>query len=313
MAHIASPMHFATTDYNSHEESAQQSNLLVIAVPTSLLLHLLIATFFIQSEHTVPKVNTPQLVAINLLPTNPNKPLEQAPKELVLPPAATEQAVVEQAAAEETLKPGAAVGPRPIADLRDLAGGRGVDAVMQINALEVESSQATGVDDAVSRSIPSVDSISRSVRKLSRSSEAQFYSTVCNPLEEEERLKECALKPNASYAELEVNAIYQAFNPAQEISRSAAVSAVVSSQAQAVASRLRSELPQGLSGYLIEELEAGISHSVNEGNRAVQHMIDMTDKSSAAAQARQVLGNPLLIDLKRAQRNPTRGVLISPP
>ena len=42
-------------------------------------------------------------------------------------------------------------------------------------------------------------------------------------------------------------------------------------------------------------------------------MIEMTDKSSAAAQARQVLDNPLLLDLKRAQENPTRGVLLSPP
>ncbi len=306
------PMEFAATNYNSREELTQHSNFLGVAIPISLLLHLLLVSFFIQSEQEVAKVTAPQLVAINLLPTNPNKPLVQAPIESAVAPAVTEAGVTAPAAVEEEPTAGAPAGPATTADPGDLAAGREADTAPQIKAQEVASPKTAEQDSAVSRLIPSLDSISQSVRELSRSSEAQFYSTVCNPLEEEEGLKECAPKPNASYEALEGNAIYQSFNPAQEISRSAAVSAIVSSQSQAVAGRLRSELPQGLSGYLIEELEAGISHSANEGNRAVKHMIDMTDKSDAAAQARQVLGNPLLIDLKRAQKNPTRGVLISP-
>jgi hypothetical protein len=63
-------------------------------------------------------------------------------------------------------------------------------------------------------------------------------------------------------------------------------------------------LPRGLSDYVLEKLEAGITLNTNLGNRAVDHMLNFTDKSAAGAIARELLSDPWVVKkLNSANRN----------
>lgn len=302
---ILIPMEFAAIGNTPCKETSERPSFLTIAVSVSVLLHLLIAYLLVKSDIEAPLRETPEFVEITLRPTNPNRVLESPPNEpveepLVEPPTSAEVPSVRSRDEEERV----AQAQEPsglIESITDIPSDESL-------ATEVHKTQSTSVNR-----LPTLQAISQSVRELSRSREAQFYPYVCNPLEEDEGIKECAPRSSTAFGALETNSVYQALNSTRELSRSERAAGVVSSQARSLTDRLEVELPAGISDYLIQELEAGISHSVNEGNRAVQHMIDMTDKSDAAAQARQVLNNPLLLDLKRGQQNPARGIQISPP
>lgn len=302
---ILIPMEFAAIGNTPREETSQRFSFLTIAVSVSVLLHLLIAYLLVNSDIEAPLRETPEFVAITLLPSNPNRVQESPPKEPV------EEPLVElQTSAEEPLVQSRDE-EESIAQAQEPSGL--IELVTDISPDEGLATEVHKTLPTIANPLPTLQAISQSVRELSRSREAQFYSYVCNSLEEEEGLKECAPQSSTAFGALETNSVYQALISTRELSRSERAAGVVSSQARSLTDRLRGELPAGLSGYLIEELEAGISHSVNEGNRAVQHMIDMTDKSDAAAQARQVLNNPLLLDLKRGQQNPARGIQNSLP
>jgi hypothetical protein len=305
-------MDFAAADNTTREELTQQPSLLA-PVLVSIGLHLLLAYGFVQSKIAPPNPARPEFISIGFQPSNPNRLVTPRLDEAVLP----SKTIAEPALAQAELE-GDGVDSIAPSEL-DVAAGSGAKQPLgpeltgQGQAETVHEPEVKEVSRSSRGAAPTSDSISRSVRELSQARQTRFYSRQCNPLEEEEGLKECAPKSNASYDALEFNAVYRAFTPAALVTRSERASAVISSRRSSVVTRLREEIPDGLSGYLIEEMEAGISHGANAGNRAVQHMIDMTDKSDAAAQARAVLGNPLLLDLKRSQQNPTRGVLAVPP
>ena len=71
---------------------------------------------------------------------------------------------------------------------------------------------------------------------------------------------------------------------------------VVSTESKELAGR-QGDLcwPVRLSDYALEELEAGITHNLNQGNRAVDHMRNLTDKSAAGAIARELLSGPWVV------------------
>jgi hypothetical protein len=61
-----------------------------------------------------------------------------------------------------------------------------------------------------------------------------------------------------------------------------------------------------LSDYVLEELQAGITHNTNVGNRAVDHIDLMTGRSAAATMVRQILGDAWVV--KRAKELQQRKV-----
>jgi hypothetical protein len=306
-------MDFAAVDNDTPEEVTQQSSFLGLAVLLSVLVHLLLVYFFMQSKIVAIAEIAPDFVAIRLLPSNPNRLLTPSPDAGVLPVDTVAEPPLDQIDFGDDANVSLELNAVNVAKALETEAPLDLELAAQGQSKAVQEPEINVPRRPVSGPMPTLDSISQSVRELVQSRVRQFYSYACNRLEAEEGLKACAPKSTISYAVLDSNTMYQAFSPATAVSRSERASAVVSSRLGSLASRLREEAPDGLSGYLIEELQAGISHSVNEGNRAVRHMIDMTDKSDAAAQARAVLGNPLLLDLKRAQQNPTRGVLLAPP
>ena len=74
------------------------------------------------------------------------------------------------------------------------------------------------------------------------------------------------------------------------MSRTERSAAVVSTESKALAGSLGDlGLPDGLSDYVLEELEAGITHNADLGNRAVENMLNSNDKSAAGAMVRDLL------------------------
>ena len=89
------------------------------------------------------------------------------------------------------------------------------------------------------------------------------------------------------------NSTYRSLNPVRVLSRSERTLPAVTENAAALAGRLQNmAIPEGLSDYLMEEVEAGITHNTNAGNRNLENIDVMTDKSDAAKIARDVLGDP---------------------
>ena len=81
----------------------------------------------------------------------------------------------------------------------------------------------------------------------------------------------------------------------------------MSTQSEALAGRLSDlRIPEGFSDYVLEELEAGITHNANPGNRAVDHMLNFTDKSAAGAIARDLLSDPWIV--KKAKQRQQKKV-----
>ncbi|MFK7862766.1 MAG: hypothetical protein AB8B95_00925 [Pseudohongiellaceae bacterium] len=155
---------------------------------------------------------------------------------------------------------------------------------------------------------PSVLTVQESLRQIRDSSRSQLYSYSCNPLEEEAGIKDCSGGSDSSVGELEYrpverNLVYRALNPTRELSRSERSLNVVSTQSRDLAERVSSlELPTGLSDYVLQEVEAGITHNADLGNRTVQHMIDSTDKSAAGAMARDLLSDPWVLKQEKLNR-----------
>ena len=118
---------------------------------------------------------------------------------------------------------------------------------------------------------------------------SRFYSYDCNKLEEEEGLRDCAPTNELDYALVERNPVYEFHNPRQQRSRTRETSGLLYSQTANIDVQLAaSGLPAGLSDYVIEELEAGVSVYSDTGNRAVQLMDHMVDRSEAAIMAERL-------------------------
>lgn len=309
----SSNLEFIDFEDSPREGALEQSSFIKLATFVSVLLHSLLIFFLMGSDPEKALIAERESIEIKLLPSNPNRVSPPLAEDSSTEPLPSQRPLTDLVIGEAE--------PELIPELQQPVSSPSVEPET-LNRFELDTDSLANETQSEQRDLqesnfetlrPTVEAISRTVRDVSRRNETQFYTYRCNPLEEEEGLKICAPSSSRAYESLETSAIYQAFNPSRVSSRFERVSGLVSSQARDLSDRLRGQLPEGVSGYLIEELEAGITHSVNEGNRAVNFMIEMTDKSSAAAQARQVLDNPLLLDLKRAQENPTRGVLLSPP
>ncbi len=296
-------MDFAVTETTLREQETDTASIGMPAIGASIALHLGLGLWLLQSDIAQPNYTLPESMAIKLLPSNPNRRElpDTLPREVESAPPVLSEPLVEAEVALTSSPNEQAIVTEPA-----------VPVELPVLEERVQDPQNSQADSAVELppTMPSLQGISETVRAINSAQQTRFYSYRCNPLEEIEGLKECEPSREANFAAADNNPVFQAFSPVATVPRSEQAAPVLAAEAKGLAGRLRGEIPQGLSSYVLEELEASISHNANTGNRAVQQIIEMTDKSDAAAQARQVLGNPLLIDMKRANANPSRAALI---
>jgi len=143
--------------------------------------------------------------------------------------------------------------------------------------------------------LPSVLMMQEPLQNIEAQRQTRFYSYNCNPLEEEAGIRDCQSSGQGELQSTSLqleqrNSTYRALNPIRQLSRTERSAAVVSTESKALAGSLGDlGLPDGLSDYVLEELEAGITHNADLGNRAVEHMLNSNDKSAAGAMVRDLL------------------------
>lgn len=131
--------------------------------------------------------------------------------------------------------------------------------------------------------LPSVAVIQQTIEVMESDRRSRFYAYNCNPLEEEAGIRECEPIDDRDFTPLERNPVYEFHNPVVQRSRSRETLNTIARESAALAARLSlSDVPAGLSAYVLEELEQSIELYSNNGNRALAHMNSMVDRSAAA-------------------------------
>jgi hypothetical protein len=137
--------------------------------------------------------------------------------------------------------------------------------------------------------LPTSESVRQILSTIQNNEASRFYTYDCNKLDEEKEFNDCAPSDGRDYSSLTRNPVYDYHNPAVEISRSRETFTTIARQSSGISEQLAlSNLPVGISAYLLEELEQGIETYSNDSPRTIDHMNTMTDKSAAGEMARRI-------------------------
>lgn len=294
--------------------SSREGRGLLIAVAASLLVHVLILSFFLNARIGADPVSLPSTVSIRLVPSNPVLTPEESPvQEAPAPEPAVENAVIsapidseivelatEALAVEDPALQAEPQSPAQVDEPPPVAEPSQDQIVDTTDALPVAPAQPrVNIPEVV---LPSSEDLAQSIRAVEAQRTSRLWAYDCNPQQQESELITCddrAQAPDAGSVSRfsSQNAItsqtYQRFNPTQEVTRAQRSLPTVSRNAPALAARLDSiAIPADLSAYLRQEVEAGISHNANQGSLAADMQDRLTDQSDAAQQARQFTDDP---------------------
>lgn len=314
-------MNFDATDIRSPKPKRRELGKLVPAVLISLAIHGGLLAVIMNSEVGGQAAVERQVVAVRFIPQNPLADLVD-PSSVDLPPdepSTAEPSTIAPTAIESSTLESQVVETVDVLSESSKPQLEQAEPDAQENVLpdndkakiaEAETSVpgANETEDVpASIAAPSVLAVQKSLRDLQDNSVSKFYAYDCNPLEEEIGLKDCrpqfdTLK-ESGYQPVQRSLTYRTLNPTRSLSRSERSLDVVSSQSEALTARVSNlNIPEGLGEYITQELEAGISHNADLGNRTVEHMLKSTDKSAAGAMARELLSDPWVVKKTKQQR-----------
>ncbi|MBU14274.1 MAG: hypothetical protein CMQ14_04190 [Gammaproteobacteria bacterium] len=261
--------------------SSREGRGLLFAVAASLLMHVLILSFFLNARIGADPVSLPHNVSIRLVPSNPLLTPEETP-------------VAEDLRAQAEPQAPAEVGESP-----PIAEPRPEQIVDTPLPLPLPVQPRVNIPQIV---LPSSEDLVQSIRAVEARRTSRLWTYDCTPQQQESELITCddraEISAGSSVSRFSSqNAItsqtYQRFNPTREVTRAQRSLPVVSSNAPSLAARLDSiAIPEDLSAYLLQEVEAGISHNANQGSLAADMHDRLTDQSDAAQQARQFTDDP---------------------
>lgn len=289
--------------------SSREGRGLLFAVAASLLVHVLILSFFLNARIGADPVSLPGTVSIRLVPSNPLLTPEDAP----VPEPAVENAPISPPIDSEIIElateslavedPALSAEPQSPAQVDQTPS-----PVVSSPEQSVDTAETPPVAPAQPRVnipqvvLPSPEDLVQSIRAVEAQRTSRLWAYDCNPRQQESELISCddrAQTPDASSVSRfsSQNAItsqtYRRFNPTQAVTRAQSSLPTVSRNASALAARLDSiAIPADLSAYLRQEVEAGISHNANQGRLAADMQDRLTDQSDAAQQARQFTDDP---------------------
>ena len=259
---------------------------LTIAIAGSLLLHLALASVIVPAR--LPTASPPEArpVRIALVPENPLRAPEPAVSAAPTRPESQPEPVIapdpgEPTAADVDAPPEtAAATPPPQAPPPA--------PVVTVPAVELPDSRA----------------VLQSLQQLQQARASRLYQFDCDERQRRSDLLDCGDEDTArDYEALTTNPTYRALNPVRELTRSQRTVGTITQNAAGLAARLRdSDVDPQLQEYLLQELEIGISEHANQRQSAVETIIRMTDQSAAAQQAREILGDPWVIQRARELR-----------
>lgn len=299
-------MNSATFEIEPRVEKGPALSKMLPAVVFSLVLHGGLLAVLMNSEISEPELERRTFVSVRLYPESP---LQEIGNEAPLVESTEPDAIIENVDTEiefDSIEP-----VQEISAVAETEATVPNQQPVQADDAEIEALDAAPVrpsDRGSEVAPPTVATVRESLRQLDDTSSSLFYRYDCNPLEEEAGIKECnpslgQTPDGRGYQPAERSLVYRGLNPVREISRSEKSLDVVSSHSRELAERLGSvAVPEGLSDYVMQEVEAGITHNADLGNRAVQHMINSTDKSAAGAMARELLSDPWVVNKAKQNR-----------
>lgn len=254
-----------------------------LSFAVSAVLHFALASalfYFVAGDIATIEELVPASIKVEFVPFNPL--LSQTEENIPEPPS-------ESAAPIPLAEPSSVL---PVAESEPENNQTDVPLISEPEIAEAGSEESPAVDSLSlleTVTLPSVESVQRVLSNLQRSDASRFYTYDCNKLEEENGFSDCASRDARDYSLLTRNPVYDFHNPAIEISRSRETVTTLARQSARVSEQLAlSDLPPGLSAYVLEELEQGIEAYSNNSSRALGHMNTMVDKSAAGVMARRL-------------------------
>lgn len=249
----------------------------------SAFLHFALAStlfYFVASDKGRLEEVAPRLVRVEFVPINPllGQTEEAIPE---IPPESVSPLPLEQPNPTST-----------VAESQPVSEQVNVPDSSESIVAEIptpENSDASTLPQVEKFTLPSVESVQRVLSNLQRSDASRFSTYDCNKLEEESEFSGCAQGDVRDYSALTRNPVYDFHNPAVETSRSRETVSTLARHSARISEQLAlGDLPEGLSTYVLEELEQNIETYSNNSIRSLDHMNTMVDKSAAGAMARRV-------------------------
>lgn len=276
------------------ESRVREQRLLLAGLACSLLLHFSLGGVLVTFEPDAQETPTPDIVSIRLLPSNLLREEMLEPEaivveeELVEEPSEEPIAQAVELAAEESL-------PEPVDESEPLPETAFETEVAQSEEVlpesEIPDSQA--VLDPPVIVIPNSEIVTRSIQSIESENTSRLWAYDCNAQQQESDFIRCDDQATPDYDRVRDKNTYRSLNPVRVLSRSQRTLPTIAENTGYLAGRLQDiQIPEGLSDYLMEEVEAGVAHNTNAGNRTLENIELMTDKSDAAKIARDVLGDP---------------------
>lgn len=288
-------MAVTTTQWEWDEQDAErvspvtrQRTLLWFAVSCSLLLHGGLVAALLISARGEPGPMAVSPVRINLVSANPltmQSAMEAAPEFIA-------ERVVNDAGLTPDTPTELPAEPADIAE--QVVPPESPNAVAESPGIVAPTAEADVRLRTPAISLPSILSIQQTIQAVNSEAQSQSWVYECNRLEEDAGLRTCDSNANAQnrYENIERNVHYETLNPVRQPSRTERSLSTVYQNTAAVVGALRADgVPDGLAGYMLEELAAGTSLYTNNGTDRNQHMRRMTHRSAAAQQADRVLGD----------------------
>lgn len=253
----------------------------------SAILHFALAStlfYFVASDIERIEELVPGLIRVEFVPSNP---LLSEVEEII------PEAPAERAAPISLAEPDPS--SLPVIESQPESSQTEVSEISEseiAEAVPVENSDANSLQRVETAPLPSAESVQRVLSSQQRSDAPQFYTYDCNMLEEEREFNDCAPSDTRDYSSLSRNPVYEFHNPEIEISRSRETVTMLARQSAQISDQLgSSNLPAGLSGYVLEELEQSIETYSNNSVRALNHMNTLVDKSAAGVMSRRIFDN----------------------
>lgn len=275
------------------------NKILGIAIAGSLVLHLALAAIVVPARLQTSPPPEAAPIRIALVPNNPLRMPEPEAAETVSsepPPAPVTEPPPEVSEADEVV----AVPSPEVPEADEVTVAQPRDAA----EVPLPESDAPAPVVTVPTVVPDAQNIRQSLQQLQQARGSRLHQVDCDERRRRSDLVDCGEEETPrDYEALETNVTYQALNPVREISRSERTVSTVTGNAAGLAARLRdSDVDPQLSQYLLQELEIGISEHGNQRQSGVETIIRMTDQSAAAQQAREILGDPWVIQRMRELR-----------
>lgn len=286
----------------------RESSLVWLALLVSGVLHaaLLLALQTNRGASEIILSASPTSVRINLLPpppgraddTEPTEPTEEAVANAGAggSSAPVEAQVDGELTTEPEVVPEALASPAPATETATVADTESPDS--DVSRLVERPGPQPGA--ASQPLIPTVAAVRNQLQQMQAAREARAWQQDCSERQERSELLDCGPDDGPTYSLDRGETIYRALNPVREASRAQRSLSTVAANVDGLAERLTAAgIPQDLSDYLLEQTGVTISEGSDTGNRAVQHLDLMSERSAAAGWGRELLNDPWIMQRAR--------------